>query len=195
MRFFPSILSHRFLRNLAARTKATFAATDKVLLYNANDGMVAVPKTALLDAIGGLLPFRSQPFTFDTGTAQAGTGAGELRLNHATPASATGMHVHEVDYNGAESTTLLGLLAAGDRLILAKANGATPALLEVRVSDALTDNGTNRTVPFTVLQAVGTFVDGDKVVLMRSTLPAQPAAGTKVLTSTDGVLSWEDLPA
>lgn len=51
-----------------------------------------------------------------------------------------------------------------------------------------TTPSTSRSIPITGIEGLGTAIEGAGFLKV----PAPPTSGTKVLTSTNGVLSWED---
>lgn len=157
------------------------------------------------------------PLTWDAGTT-TGAASGEIRANNAAIASVTQLFISETDRDGAAITGLLGNFTVGTTLQVRTANsGANKAYFEV--SGALTDNGSDRTVPVTYLDAIGTFSDGDTIALIvgykgdvgatgslstatsatfteQGSDPATPSAGDRVLyAKSDGFYQIDDTGA
>jgi hypothetical protein len=96
-------------------------------------------------------------YTFSTSTS-SGPGAGLLRLNNASPASATQLYVSETDRNGAGIASLLGTIANGASIqILDESDPLAFAYYTVTSS---TDNGTDRTLAVTHVASNGTLAGG-----------------------------------
>jgi hypothetical protein len=96
-------------------------------------------------------------YTFSTSTS-SGPGAGLLRLNNASPASATQLYVSETDRNGAAIASLLGTIANGSPIqILDESDPLAFAYYTVTSS---TDNGTDRTLAVTHVASNGTLAGG-----------------------------------
>ena len=128
-------------------------------------------------------------FAFDSGTT-ATPGSGEVRINNASPASATEIYVSETDNNSVDVSSVLGLINLGSPLQIIKANDSTTfALFEVT---SITDNGSDRTYGVTALANNGTFVDTDIVRLTFSakgdTGATGPAGGVDSFNGRTGVV-------
>jgi hypothetical protein len=96
-------------------------------------------------------------YTFSSSTS-SGPGAGLLRLNNASPASATQLYVSETDRNGAAIASLLGTIANGSPIqILDESDPLAFAYYTVTSS---TDNGTDRTLAVTHVASNGTLAGG-----------------------------------
>jgi hypothetical protein len=96
-------------------------------------------------------------YTLSTSTS-SGPGAGLLRLNNASPASATQLYVSETDRNGAAIASLLGTIANGSPIqILDESDPLAFAYYTVTSS---TDNGTDRTLAVTHVASNGTLAGG-----------------------------------
>jgi hypothetical protein len=96
-------------------------------------------------------------YTFSTSTS-SGPGAGLLRLNNASLASATQLYVSETDRNGAAIASLLGTIANGSPIqILDESDPLAFAYYTVTSS---TDNGTDRTLAVTHVASNGTLAGG-----------------------------------
>ena len=94
-------------------------------------------------------------YRFDTVTTAADPGSGQLRYNHATPASVTALYVDTLSQPGTDATRLFGMLAAGMLLLVQQKNDAA-RFLQATISGAPTDNGGWWTIPVAVV-ASGTL--------------------------------------
>jgi hypothetical protein len=108
-------------------------------------------------------------YRFDSATASADPGAGELRLNNAALASVTALYISETDDDGG---AIAGLLAALDDStstvrgqVIIREVGAPGSFAAYAISGALTDNGTWITLPLTHLASGGSFGSGDELML------------------------------
>lgn len=102
---------------------------------------------------------------WDTGTS-LGAGSGEIRANNASPASVTALYVSESDRNAVSTSTLLASIETGQTILLHSDNLASPSVVaKYTVSGAITDNGSDRTIPVTYVSHTGTFSDGADVLL------------------------------
>lgn len=105
---------------------------------------------------------------FDDGTSDADPGSGNFRLNHATPASATELYISETDADGNPQGSWLGTLDDGGdasdsgTIVIRQTDNA--GLLVATVTGSVTDNGSYRTVPITVVAAsgAGSFIAGSR---------------------------------
>lgn len=97
-------------------------------------------------------------FNFDTSTTDADPGAGDVRFNHATPASVTAMYFDNVDRDGNTVTTWLdsfddSTTAAKGHIVITPAAGPT-AKLVYSISGSVTDGTGYRKI--TVAHVSGT---------------------------------------
>ncbi|WP_195930294.1 phage tail fiber domain-containing protein [Hyphomicrobium album] len=104
------------------------------------------------------------PYSWDTGTSDADPGTGELRLNHATPASATFLYVSKTGANAATLTSVWNLIngiTATTRAVLTIMHGGAPSNAVVAgVTGAVVDATGYLKVPVTVLSVGGAFPAG-----------------------------------
>jgi hypothetical protein len=96
-------------------------------------------------------------YTFSTSTS-SGPGAGLLRLNNASPASATQLYVSETDRNGAAIASLLGTIANGAPIQIL--DESDPLAFAYYTVSSATDNGTDRTLAVTHVASNGTLAGG-----------------------------------
>lgn len=71
------------------------------------------------------------PYTFNTTTNATGISAGQLRLNHATPSSATTVYVHATNSNSMAIGNVLSLVVPGVLLRIATTDGLKLMLFRV----------------------------------------------------------------
>lgn len=121
------------------------------------------------------------PYTFDAGTADADPGTGEMRLNHATPASATFLYVSKTGANEADFAPVWSLadsIDAATRAILTIMHAGAPSNCVIaRVTGAVTDAGTYLKVPVEVVTTGGALADDAPLCLQISL--ASTVAGPK----------------
>lgn len=122
----------------------------------------AASALAAANAVGGLV------FTFDDATAAADPGAGEFRLNNATPGSATALYIDNADGGGGNVTGWLDAWDDGTNtqkgILLLKGLDEPLAFLMAYVT-AVADSTGYRTVTITVLASGGSFVLGDRFMV------------------------------
>lgn len=118
-------------------------------------------------------------WNFDSATADADPGAGDFRLNHATPASATAAYFDNAERGGTTVTSYLdtwddtGDATTRGHLVLTSA--ATPTTFHIyHVSGSIVDGTGYRKVTISTQGGSGTFTEGEHVAVMF--LPAGPAA-------------------
>lgn len=68
-------------------------------------------------------------YEYASETADADPGAGKIRFDNATPGSATGVYINDVDKEGVDRSVLLAALASGDRVMVSLRNQADQAVL------------------------------------------------------------------
>lgn len=109
-------------------------------------------------------------YLFDSATADADPGAGELRFNNATLASVTTLYVSKTGRNNYDLGTWIGTWddggSSGNRGLLTIRDLSDPtSLMLLQVTGTLTDATTYWKVPVTVRASAGTFTNGDSVSL------------------------------
>ena len=137
----------------------------------------------------------SLAWTFDEGTA-ANPGAGKVRLNHATVASATGLEISETSKAAIAASNFLALLTPGSTLVMRKTRGDN-SQVAIFTAGATTDNGTHRSIVLTHVFSNGTFTDEGEVLLTilkttfeKSTIAGYSAVATQTLKHISGTLTW-----
>jgi hypothetical protein len=96
-------------------------------------------------------------------TTTATPAAGTIRFNNAILASVTQLFVHESDRNGTAQFEVLDVLATGTRIqVTLEDNEEIYAWF--RVSGAVVDNGSDRTLPVAFVSSAGAFVAGEVTV-------------------------------
>lgn len=84
------------------------------------------------------------PYVWSTNTANSDPGAGKLKLNHATLASATALYISETDNDGNAMAAVLAAWDNGTSTIRGRLRIETPstgAFIELEITGTLTDNG------------------------------------------------------
>jgi len=178
-----------FIAGLTASLYSAMLTTDRFLFYRASTGgFGAIAKSELAKIFhNGALRF-----VFDTATDATGIADGELRLNNATPGSATTIFVEETGAEAVDLSTKLSAFGAGDRLRILPVSGDGSTFLDARITSN-TDSGAYRTIVINTVEVQGTFADGEQVQLQLYngvSLPALPGAGTFKLQSVNDVLTW-----
>jgi hypothetical protein len=136
----------------------------------------------------GLYGGWSLKWKFDDNTG-SGTGSNEVRLNNASPASATVIYVNDDAYGtGAADVFLSSVTSApfGKIKIFKEYNSTIFWLATITAADA---TAVPAEVAFTVTNVVtnGTFTDGDDIVLTLAPAGATGNTGSQGLQGTDGV--------
>jgi hypothetical protein len=126
-------------------------------------------------------------YTFDSGTG-SGPGPGELRLNHATPASVTSIYVSEADAAANDVSTYLSAIddstsAIRGQLIIRSSSGA---LAIYNLTGPVVDAGTYRTLPVAHVAGTGPFADGDAISLSFFRVGDAGAVGPTGATGASG---------
>lgn len=159
---------------IAVGTTTTLAQGSAATVANSGSSSAAIfdfgiPRGAAI-AVG---------FNFDSSTTDADPGAGDFRLNNATPASATAAYFDNTERGGTTVTSWLdGFDDTGDsstRGILLLMDVATPTTFHLyRVSGSVVDGTGYRKVTIASLGGSGTFTSGNHVAV--SFANAGPAA-------------------
>ena len=134
-------------------TITTGAAGSNATVTNSGTTSAAVLDFTIPQGNAGAGAFGIR-YTFSTSTS-SGPGAGLLRLNNASPASATQLYINETDRNGAAVASLLSSLTAGSPVqVLDESDPAAFAYYNVT---SVTDNGSDRTLAVTHVASAGTL--------------------------------------
>ena len=137
------------------------------------------------DGINGLYGGWSLKWKFDTNTG-SGTGTNEVRLNNASPASATEIYVNDDAFGTGAADVFLSSVTSAPygRIKIFKEYDST--IFWLATITAADDTTVPAEVKFTVTDVVtnGTFTDADDIVL---TLAPAGATGATGGTGTDGI--------
>ncbi len=121
----------------------------------------ATTSNADIYAVNGLA------MTFDTGTAAADPGAGRLRFNNATLASATAFYISETGYFGEDIADLLGTWDDSTSTVKGTLKiykvGAPANFAAYSLTGSMTDSGAYRSGSLTYVDGAGTFANGDPI--------------------------------
>jgi hypothetical protein len=182
-------LLRAFIGGLASSLYTAMLTTDKIIFFRpTTNGFGAITKAELVKLVhSGALRFK-----FGTATDATDIANGDLRLNNATPGSATTIYVEETGAEGGDLGTMLSSFGAGDRLRLIPVDGDGSTFLDARITSN-TDSGAYRTIVINTVEAVGTFTANQAVELQLYngvSLPALPGNGTFKLQSVNNVLQW-----
>lgn len=131
-------------------------------------------------------------FTFGTATDATSIADGDLRLNNATPTSATIIYVEETALAALDAAAALALYGATDRLRLEPVNGDGSIFLDARITSNV-DSGAYRTITINTVTGNGAFTASMPVTLKLykgASVPTPAGSGTFKLQSIDGVLTW-----
>ncbi len=130
-------------------------ATDPYPVYLTQAEAAALFSPIGGDAQGGL----RYNYVVTTGTATTG----QIRFNNATLASVTALSIHESDRNSAAQSEILDVVAVGTRIQVALENDEE-IYAWFRVSGAVVDNGSDRTIPVAFVSSAGTFAAGEVTI-------------------------------
>lgn len=158
------------------------------------DDDVGVPLLALGDALprGAVLLLR-KPFLADTASTTAGDpGAGNVRWNHATQASATEIYIDDADAAAGDVSGVWATLQVGGFLYLQGVVGAARAKYQKWGVSAKVDEAGYGKLTVTLVSSAGSFAD-DEAVEMTLQQPT-PSAGVDrdvvtALTSSAGLVT------
>lgn len=118
----------------------------------------------------------ARPYLADTAaTADADPGAGNLRWNHATQASATVIYVADADANAADLATVLASLTPGGYLHLQGVDAAGAGTWQSWQVTSVTDATGYTKLAVSLVASAGSFADNAQVKL--SVQQPNPAAG------------------
>lgn len=102
------------------------------------------------------------PLAWDTGTSAADPGTARVRGDNATLGSIANIYISEADAWGADITGVLGAITAGALIKLSKI-GAQSNYLLLKATAAPTDAGSYRSIPVSVVAAVGSLSNNDSL--------------------------------
>ena len=109
------------------------------------------------------------PYQFNTATS-GDPGSGKIRLNHATPSSATEIAVHETNSAGAAIGALIAAwddsTSADKAVIRLQKAHAAENILEYRITGTGTDEGAYWTFPVEYVGGAGTIANGNDMAVM-----------------------------
>lgn len=91
-------------------------------------------------------------WVFDTSTASADPGTGELRLNNATIGSVTALYISQTSDAATDVTSMLDAVRSGDQIYISDATAETK-WVRLNVSSSGTDNGAWWDFTVTVVEA------------------------------------------
>lgn len=147
-----------------------YVAHDGSFANNNDIAFVVIPIGEKGDT-GNNGPTGSTAFDFDNGTADSDPGAGALRLNHATPASATEAYIDDENNGGEDvsawvdtfddsgNSTLRGYLHIFDAV------DPTTVFAIYEVSGSVTDGTGYRKVAISYVTGAGSFSDGNELLV------------------------------
>lgn len=128
----------------------------RIPAVSATGAVYSVPLPLISDVSAAIrMPAASFAFTFSNSTTNADPGDGFIRLNNATPASATAIYVDLQDTNGTVITTWLDAIAVGSRIRLYRLS-APVNYAEYAVTSVTTVTG-YRNIAVTYVSGNGTF--------------------------------------
>lgn len=133
-----------------------------------------------LFALGGLprgpVLALARPFLADTAsTADADPGAGNLRWNHATQASATVLYIDDADSTAADIAAVLATLTVGGYLYLQQSGTAGAGIWQKWQVSGITDASGYTKLAVVFQASQGSFADNAEILV--SVQQPNPAAG------------------
>jgi hypothetical protein len=185
----PRRLSWGWLNGLTALLSSEVLSTDRFLCFR-KWGVRTVTRTELGKLLDGPIGLALN-FLYDADPNTAvGVTASQLRLDNDVLASATNMYVSETALNSVAAGAFLSTIVKGSRVVLRK--DGNPNVFGIFVAGTPVDNGSDRTIPLTLVLSAGEFADGDHVILSSHgvPVPAIPGAGTFKLQSVNQTLQW-----
>jgi microcystin-dependent protein len=161
-----------------------------------NKIILALPAVANASALGT----NGVPYVFDSATSAADPGAGQLRLNNATLASATAMYISETGANaeplGAYLNTFDDSMAVVKGRLHFYKIGAVGTFAIYSLTGSVTDSGDYKTLTLSHITSNGTFSDGDDISLLyyanggdevpTYTVSTLPTSGPNIAIASDG---------
>jgi hypothetical protein len=141
------------------------------------------------------------PYTFDSTTTAADPGAGKLRINHATPGSATAMYISETGANAEPLGPYLdtwddALTTVKGRVHFYKI-GAVGTFAIYSLTGSVTDSGDYKSLTLTYITGNGSFTNGDALSVLyyanggveeapTYTVATLPTSGPNIAIASDG---------
>lgn len=129
-------------------------------------------------------------YTFDSGTSAADPGVGKLRLNHATPSSATALYINETDVDGNGVAADLATWDDSSSTVKGRLkifNPTDPSAFAIfTISGTITDNGAWNTFTISHVASAGTFANGQTVAVVFSPKGDIGATGASGATGGTG---------
>lgn len=124
-------------------------------------GIVIPVETGEQGEQGGYGGFSAR-WAWETSTA-TGPSSGRIRLNNATPASATAIYIHETNADTIATSSFLASFGTSGIVKLFKETDST--IFWMGELTAQTDNGSDRTLTVTYILHNGTFAANDSIVV------------------------------
>lgn len=134
-------------------------------------------------------------YTFSTTTTDSDPGAGNLRLNHATPASATFLYIDNSDADGLSASAWLDTFDDSTSAIKGQAfvrDGVTGGFAIFAITGGVVDGGGYRKVPVSYIGGGGSFTNGNRVGLAfapNGDAPSSASVGYAAKTTNYTVVS------
>jgi len=129
-------------------------------------------------------------YAFDSGTTDADPGAGRLRYNNATVASATSIYISETDGFGANLAAAIQAMPTGSNLYIYKV-GAPATFSYFTMGATATDGGTyDKLTNLTHIASNGTFSNGDPLALIPFRAGATGVTGATGGAGSEGGVRW-----
>lgn len=127
---------------------------------------VGIPLFAITGIPRGTVLALARPFLADTAsTADADPGAGNLRWNHATQASATVIYIDDVDTLAADIAAALATLTVGGFLWLQAPGPADKNIWQKWQVASITDAAGYTKIGVTLSASAGSFADNGEILL------------------------------
>ncbi len=133
---------------------------------------------------GEVLKLRVPMLVDLSATADADPGAGKLRWNHATPASATVLYVDDADDAAADLSAALATLNVGGFFyVQASADSARRAVWQKWQVTSVTDASGYTKVGVSYQGGAGTFIDGEDIEVSFQQPTPSPGVDRNVVTA------------
>jgi len=129
-------------------------------------------------------------YRFDSATAAADPGSGDLRFDNATPASVTNLYIDDLDLVDTDQDWMLSNLAVGDRITIREVNTGADYLIAT-IRSVPVDNTGWWTIPVTI-DASGTIpTNNDCLAFSVQWLSQLGTVASEVVTTTNVILADE----